>query len=81
MEQKRGDKKKRKRKKETRGQAAELRGIGNNPATRRYRERTFHPSPLLVGRFALPFGERESSDPIIPPQENIYEEEEEKTGG
>lgn len=70
-----------------RGQAAELRGIGNNPATLRYRERvpplsSSPPRPLLVARFALPFGERESSDPIIPSQENIYEggEEEEEEG-
>lgn len=45
---KEGRKKKGKRKEETRGQAAKLRGIGNNPATRRYRERV-PPSPLLVG--------------------------------
>lgn len=45
---KEGREKKGKRKKETRGQAAKLRGIGNNPATRRYRERV-PPSPLLVG--------------------------------
>lgn len=45
---KEGREKKGKRKKETRGQAAKLWGIGNNPATRRYRERV-PPSPLLVG--------------------------------